>query len=88
MAIHVFEAPPKAGTKPRKGYKPGLSKALVGIQPNGQPFNVPYITACTSDWKKANPELGFLTVVEIDRDLTDEERATWRPPLNAPTLEF
>jgi hypothetical protein len=87
VTIHIYETPPKKGTEPRKGYKPGLSKALVGLQPNGEPYTVGYVRACTPEWRKElGPETGFLLVVEIDTDLTDKERATWTPPVNAPSF--
>jgi hypothetical protein len=88
VAIHVYETPAKKGTKPREGYVAGLSKAFVGLNPQGEEYTVGYIKACTSEWKAENPALGFLLVVEIDKVLSDKERASWTPPVNAPALQF
>lgn len=84
MTVHVFETL-KTGSKPRKGYKPGLSKAL--FNKDGTEMNEAQAKLATTVWKKANPAIGFLKVVTIDKVLTDAERAEWREQIEVPSLE-
>jgi hypothetical protein len=84
VTVHVFESL-KAGSKPRKGYKPGLSKAL--FNEDGTEMNEAQARLATIAWKEANPEIGFLKVVTIDKVLTDAERAEWREQIVVPKLE-
>jgi len=84
MPVHVYETL-KTGSKPRKGYKPGLSKIL--FNEDGTEMNEAQARLATTVWKEANPAIGFLKVVTVDKVLTDAERAEWREQIVVPSLE-
>jgi len=55
-----------------------LYESLVGLS------KVSFLTEKQARWnaiqqKERNPELGFVTVVSFDRELTDKERASYEP---------
>jgi hypothetical protein len=84
VSVHVFETL-KKGTVARDGYKPGLSKPLYNE--DGSEMNEAQARLATISWKEANPAIGFLKVVTIDKVLTDAERAEWREEIVVPSLE-
>jgi len=57
-----------------------LYEALIGLSKTS------YETEKQARWnaiqqKELNPELGFVTVVAIDKQLSDKERAAWKPEI-------
>ena len=63
-----------------------LFESLKGLS-NLTPFvSEAQARRATIEYKEANPELGFLTVVTFAKELTEAERVAYQPPTEFPAL--
>lgn len=63
-----------------------LYDALKGLSAETPFVSEAQARRATIEYKEANPELGFLTVVTFEKKLTEKERLAYQPPTEFPAF--
>lgn len=63
-----------------------LYEALKGLSVETPFVSEAQARRATIEYKTANPDLGFLTVVTFEKALTDKERLAYQPPTEFPAF--
>ena len=63
-----------------------LYDALKGLSQETPFVSIAQAKRATIEYKEANPELGFLTVVTFKEPLTEAERIAYQPPTEFPAM--